>query len=96
MVERLIRGIGNLVVLVAFTMLLPLFCGAAWLWGSPDEVWLMKVACCVLSPFCAVMWYIIASHVVLRRRSSYFIQFLVFCVTACGVWWVLSTGRLTF
>jgi hypothetical protein len=96
MVERLIRGIGNFVVLVAFTLLLPFFCAAAWLCGSPDERWLMKVLGCVLSPFCAVLWYIIASHLLLRRRSSYFLQFVVFCLTACGVWWVLSTGRLTF
>lgn len=56
----------------------------------------MKVAGCTLSPFCAVIWYIIASHILLRRRSSYFIQFVVFCLTAYGVWWVVSTGRLTF
>jgi hypothetical protein len=96
MVERLMHGIGNFVVLVAFTLLLPFFCAAAWLWGSPDERWLMKVLGCVLSPFCAVMWYIIASHLLLRRRSSYFLQFVVFCLTACGMWWVVSTGRLTF
>jgi hypothetical protein len=95
MVERLIRGIGNLVVLVAFTLLLPFFCAAAWLWGSADERWLMKVAFCILSPFCAVLWYIIASHLLLRRRSSYVIQFVVFGPTAFGVWCVVSTGRLT-
>lgn len=96
MIERMIRGFGNFVVLVVFTLLLPLFCFAAWCWGSPDERWLMKVLGCVLSPFCAVLWYIIASHLLLRRRSSYFLQFVVFCLTACGVWWVVSTGRLTF
>jgi len=96
MVERLIRSAGIFVLLVSFTAVLPFFCFAAWRWGSPDEVWLMKVAGCVLSPFCAVMWYIVPSRLLLRRRSSYFIQLLVFCLTACGVWWVLSTGRLTF
>jgi hypothetical protein len=46
----------------------------------------MKVLCCVLSPFTAVCYYIVASRLLLRRRSSYFLQFLVFCVTAYGVW----------
>jgi hypothetical protein len=96
MFERLIRSAGNFVLLVGFTALLPFFCFAAWRWGSQDEVWLMKVAGCVLSPFCAVLWYIVASHLLLRRSSSYFIQFVVFCLTASGVWWVISTGRLTF
>jgi membrane protein YdbS with pleckstrin-like domain len=96
MVERLIRSAGNLLLVVAFTLLLPFFCAAAWLWGSADERWLMKVALCVLSPFTAVFYYIIASHLLLRRRSSFFIQFLVFGLTAYSVWWVVSTGRLTF
>lgn len=96
MVERLIRSVVNFVVLVAFTMLLPFFGVAAWLWGSADERWFMKVAFCVLSPFTAVFYYIVASHLLLRRRSSYVVQFVVFCLTACGVWWVISTGRLTF
>ena len=95
MVERLIRNAGNFVVLVAFTLLLPLFCFAAWRWGSADEVWLMKVLGCVLSPFCAVMWYIIASHLLLRRQSSYLIQLCVFLGTGYTVWWIVSTGRLT-
>ncbi len=96
MVERLIRGIGNFVLLVAFTLLLPLFCFAAWRWGSPDEIWLMKVLTSVLSPFSAVLWYIIASHALFRRRSSFVVQFSIFCLSAFGVWWVISTGRLTF
>jgi hypothetical protein len=96
MVERLIRSAANFVVLVAFTLLLPLFCLAAGRWGSADEVWLMKVLGCVLSPFCTVMWYIVASHLLLRRRSSYFLQLVVFCVTAYGTWWLISTGKLTF
>lgn len=94
--ERLIRNAVSFIAFVAFIMLLPLFCFAAWHWGSADEVWLMKVLGCVLSPFTAVFYYIIASHLLLRRRSSYLLQLVVFCVTAWGVWWVVSTGRLTF
>ena len=96
MVERLIRSAGTFFLLVGFTALLPFFCFAAWRWGSPDEVWLMKVAGCILAPCCTTLWYIIASHLLLRRRSSYAIQFFVFCLTTYGVWWVVSTGRLTF
>ena len=96
MVERIIRSAMNFIALVAFIVLLPLLCLAAWRWGSPDEVWLMKVLGCVLSPFTAVCYYIVASHLLLRRRSSYLLQFLVFFVTACGVWWIVSTGRLPF
>jgi hypothetical protein len=95
-VERLLRSAGNFVLLVAFTLLLPFFCLAAWHWGSPDELWLMKVLGCVLSPFTAVFYYIIASHLLLRRRSSYFVQLCVFLATGYAVWWVVSTGRLTF
>ena len=96
LVERIIHSAMNFIALVVFIMLLPLFCLAASHWGSPDEVWLMKVLGCVLSPFTAVCYYIVASRLLLRRRSSYFLQFLVFCVTAYGVWWVVSTGRLPF
>ena len=96
MVSRLIHGFGSFIALVVLTLFLPLFCLAALRWGSPDEIWQMKVLGCALAPCCTTMWYIIASHLLLRRRSSFFIQFLVFCVTAYGVWWVVSTGRLTF
>lgn len=90
------RSAVNFLALVVLTLFLPLFCLAAWRWGSADEVSLMKVLGCVLSPFCTTMWYIVASHLLLHRRSSYFVQFVVFCVTIYGVWWVLSTGRLAF
>lgn len=89
----MIRSFVNFMLLVGFTLMLPLFCGAAWLWGSRDEKWLMRVAFCVLSPFCAVMWYIVASHLVLHRKSSYLIQFLVF-VGMAGVVFLLLQGRV--
>ena len=89
----MIRSFINLVVLVGFTLMLALFCGAAWLWGSRDEQWLMMAAFCVLSPFCAVMWYNVASHLVLHRKSSYLIQFLVF-VGMAGVAFLLLQDRI--
>ena len=36
----MIRSLINFVVLVGFTLTLPLFCIAAWGWGSKDEQWL--------------------------------------------------------
>ena len=92
MVGRLIQSAVNFVVLIGLTLLLPLFCMAAWRWGSPDEVWLMKVLCCVVSPFTAVCYYIVTSHLLLRRRSSYFIQFLVFIGTTVLVILILQAG----
>jgi hypothetical protein len=92
MVGRLIQSAVNFVVLIGLTLLLPLFCMAAWLWGSKDEQWLMKVLFCVLSPFCACLWYILLSHLVLARRSSYLIQFLVFIGTTVLVILILNAG----
>jgi hypothetical protein len=50
MIGRLIQSAVNFVVLIGLTLLLPLFCMAAWLRGSKDEQSLMKVLFCVLSP----------------------------------------------
>jgi hypothetical protein len=50
---------------------------------------------CVLSPFWACLWYILLSHLVLRRRSSYFIQFLVFNLHALLVILMLKSGKVS-
>jgi hypothetical protein len=92
----MIRNLINFVALVGFTLMLPLFCGAAWFWSSKDEKWLMRVAFCSLSPFCAVLWYIVASHLVLHRKSSYLIQFLVFVGIAGVVFLLLEDRVITF
>jgi hypothetical protein len=81
----MIRSLINLGVLVGFTLTLPFLCVAAWGWGSADEKWLMKVAFCVLGLFCADLWYILLSHLVFRRRSSYLAQFLIFVLGYAGV-----------
>ncbi len=54
----MIRGLMNFLVFNAFVLLLPVACFAAWGWGSADERWLMKVAICVLGPFCLDFWYL--------------------------------------
>jgi hypothetical protein len=56
----------------------------------------MKVAFCVLSPFCACLWYILLSHLPFRRRSSYLMQFLILVLGYAGVFWLLRNGVITF
>ena len=92
MVERLIRSAGNFLVLVAFTLLLPLLCAAARLWGSADERCLMKVAVTFLGPFSAVLWFIAFSHLVLQRRAGYLMQAVVFFGTATVIFLLLVNG----
>ena len=92
----MIRGLTNFAVLVGFTLMLPFFCAAAWLWGNADERILMKIAGCVLSPFTAVLWYVLLSHLILHRRSSYLVQFLVFLCSATGIVILIRSGVITF
>lgn len=92
----MIRSFLNFVVLVGFTLTLPFFCGAAWLWGSADERLLMKIAFCVLAPFCADLWYLILSHLVFGRKSSYFVQFFIFVLGYAGVFLLLRSGIIVF
>jgi hypothetical protein len=92
MVERLIRSAGNFLVLVAFTLLLPLLCAAARLWGSADERWLMKAAFTFLGPFSAVLWFIAVTNLVFRRRAGYFMQLLIFVGAAAVIYLLLING----
>jgi len=86
----------NFVTLVGLTLMLPVACVAAWGWGSADERWLMKVSFCVLGPFCADFWYLILWHLVVRRESSYFVQFAIFVLGYAGVFLLLRSGAITF
>jgi len=92
----MIRGLTNFAVLVGFTLMLPFFCAAAWRWGNADERILMTIAGCVLAPFTAVLWYILLSHLILHRRSSYLVQFLIFLCSAAGVVMLIRNGVITF
>ena len=92
----MIRGFLNFLAFNAFVLLLPLLFFAAWRWGSPDEQWLMKVAFCVLSPFCAVLWYILLSHLVFRRRSSYLVQFVILVAGYAGIFLLLRSRVIAF
>ena len=83
-------------LLVGFTLMLPFFCGAAWFWGSADEKWLMKAALCVLSPFCLPFWYLIFRHIVLRKDSSYLVQFMIFVFGYAGIFLLLKSRMVAF
>jgi hypothetical protein len=92
----MIRSLTNFVVMVGFTLMLPVFGFMAWGWGSADERWLMKVCFCVLSPFCLDFWYLILSNLVLRRRASYLMQFMIFVLGYSGVFLLLKSGMVAF
>ena len=91
----MIRSFINFVVLIGFTLLLPVACIAAWGWGSKDEQWLMKVAFCVLGPFCADLWYIILSGV-FGRKPSWFAQVLIFVLGYGLIVLMLKSGMVAF
>lgn len=97
MLERLIRGIANLAVLAAFTMALPFLMWWAhthrYLRGiDSDAVDYIRWFSIPLLPCATVMWYILTSHVVLRRRSSFFMQSLVFVATVFVEYLLLRRG----
>jgi hypothetical protein len=94
--KTMIRSLINFVVMVGFTLTLPLFCFAAWGWGSADERWLMKVCFCVLGPFCLDLWYLILSNLVLRRRASYVLQFMIFVLGYSGIFLLLKSRMVAF
>jgi hypothetical protein len=43
----------------------------------------------LLEPFSAVLWLITFSHLVLRRRAGYFMQFVIFVGTAAAIYLLL-------
>jgi len=54
----------------------------------------MKVAFCVLGPFCLDFWYLLLWHLVLRRESSYFVQLMIFVLGYSGVFFLLKSGMV--
>jgi hypothetical protein len=92
----MLRWLRDAILFAGFTLLLPVFCIAAWLWGSADERMLMKIAFCVLSPLCACMWYVLISIFVFRRRSSYLVQFLIAISGYALIVLLLKSRMVTF
>jgi hypothetical protein len=86
----MIRSLLNFLAFNLFVLLLPLFCVAAWGWGSPDEQWLMKVAFCVLGPFCAAIWYILLSRPLLGRRPRTSVALLAIVLGYAGIIFLLK------
>jgi len=59
-----------------FIFLLPLLMFLSLMAGMPaDEAWLLRVCFPFLSPFSAVLWFIVLHRLIARRRSRYFHQF---------------------
>jgi hypothetical protein len=92
----MIRSLKNFLAFNAFVLLLPVACFGAWGWGSPDEKWLMRFAFCALGPFCLDFWYLIFQHIVLRKDSSYLVQFVIFVLGYAGIFLMLKSGMVRF
>jgi len=93
MLERLARGLLVSLSTMLFVIALPFLLGLLLIPTlPPDERWLLKMAFTFLGPFSAVLWYITFSHLVLRRRAGYFIQFVVFVGTAAVIYLLLING----
>ena len=97
MLLRFFRGLFAFAGVATFTMAMPFLMVWAhthrYLAGLNqdlvDYIWWFSIP---LLPCATVMWYILASHIVLGRRSSLFVQFLVFAVTIIVEYMLLSRG----
>lgn len=93
MLERLAKGFVVSLSTMLFVIAVPLLLGLLLIPSlSPDERWLLKMAFTFLGPFSAVLWYIVASHLVLRRRAGYLMQLVVFAGTAATIYLLLING----
>jgi hypothetical protein len=93
MLERLTKGFLVSLTTMLFVIVLP-FLLALLLIPSlpPDERWLLKMAFTFLGPFSAVLWSILISHLVLRRRAGYIMQLVIFVGTAGAIYLLLING----
>lgn len=80
-----------------FVFLLPLLMLLAFVPGalSADEAGLLRMCFPFLSPFSAVLWYILLHRIVTHRRSRYLHQFLVFLATATLMFALIKLGIYT-
>src|SRR5579872_1546759 len=90
--------IASFVFLVTFVLALPLLVVGPVIWGgsitgaAADSIWLIKVGAIFLGPFSAVLWYIVISHLVLKRSAGFLMQFVVFLGTIGVIYLMLATG----
>ena|ERR1051325_3472459 len=94
---RFVRGLIAFAAVAALTMALPFLMWWAhthrYLRGiDSDAVDYIRWLSIPLLPCAMLMWYIFASHAVLRRRSTYFGQFLVFVTTIVVEYLLLRRG----
>ena len=88
----------SFIVLVLFVLALPFLVVGTVIWGgritgaAADSIWLIKVGATFLGPFSSVLWYIVISHLVLKRSAGFLMQFVVFLGTAGVIYLLLATG----
>jgi len=93
MLERLTKGFLASLTTMLFVFVLPLLLGLLLIPSlPPDDRWFLKMAFTFLGPFSAVLWFIAFSHLVLRRRAGYFMQFVIFLGTAAAIYLLLVNG----
>ena len=93
MIERLTKGFLLSLTTMLFVVALPFLLGLLLIPSlPPDDRFFFKAAFTFLSPFSAVVWYIAFSHIVLRRRSGYVMQFVIFVGTASMIYLLLING----
>ena len=93
MLERLTKGLLVSLTTMLFVIALPFLLGLLLIPTLPaDDGFFLKVAFTFLGPFSAVLWFITFSHLVLRRRAGYFMQFVVFVGTAAAIYLLLIDG----
>src|ERR1700733_6909899 len=91
--ERLLKGLFASITTMIFVIALPFLLGLLLIPSlPPDDRFFLKAAFTFLSPFSAVVWYIAFSHIVLRRRSGYLMQLVIFLGTASMIYLLLING----
>ena len=90
MTERLLKGLFASITTMIFVIALPFLLGLLLIPSLPPaDRFFLKAAFTFLSPFSAVVWYIAFSHIVLRRRSGYLMQLVIFVGTASMIYLLL-------
>jgi hypothetical protein len=91
--ERLLKGFLASITTMIFVIALPFLLGLLLIPSlPPDDRWFLKAAFTFLGPFSAVLWFIVFSHLVLRRRAGYLMQFVIFLGTAAVIYLLLVSG----
>ena len=96
--RRHLSQIFSFIVLVLFILALPFLVVGTVIWGesitgaAADSIWLIKVGATFLGPFSGVLWYLVLSHLVLKRSAGFLMQLVVFLGTAGVIYLLVATG----